>query len=466
MTQNDLPSIPQKITVHLGAPNSGAENITINFTDYIKNIASNEIYPIWQDSSIRANILALISFVHNRIYTEYYLSQGYDFDITNDMSVDPNYIPDGVVYQNISQIVDEIFDQYITRNNGVEPLFAQCCDGVKSLCPGLSKWGSVELAQQRKTPLEILKHYYGEDISIVTNAKVEGIKAPFPTKTIKLGRWGEDVKGTQIKLNRISYNYPSIPKIQPVDGVFSYATEDAVREFQKLFGISQDGIVGKATWYQIKRIYDIVKNLNKLGMMKDQFDNIPKQFQQIFTLGVSSNEVKYLQYMLAYLAQFNDRISEPEISGTYDEQTKISVIDFQNAYGLTPDGIIGPLTYTALYNAYRGAVLNIDEKFTNENIVPYQGPQIRLGSNSDAVRLIQEYLNYIATVYTEIPSFPVTGYYGFQTQKAVATFQQLFNTTPSDGVVNENTWNEISNLYSDLYKGNILNDGQFTGENL
>ena len=216
-----LPTIPETITVHLGAPNQAAPNVTVPFVDYIANVASSEIYPTWPESALRANILAQISFALNRIYTEYYRVRGYDFDITNSTAIDQYFVDGRDIYENISQIVSEIFDTYIVREGSVEPLFAQFCNGTTVTCPGLSQWGSVSLANEGYTPLEILRYYYGEDIDLVSDAPVMNLTSSLPDRLLRLGTAGDDVRQIQIRLNRISDNYPSIPKIAIPDGVSS-----------------------------------------------------------------------------------------------------------------------------------------------------------------------------------------------------------------------------------------------------
>ena len=257
-----LPIIPETVTVHLGAPSdSTASNVTVSFPDYIKNVASSEIYPTWPESAIRANIYAQISFALNRIYTEYYRVRGYSFDITNSTAIDQSFVYGRDIFENISQIVDDIFNSYIQRQGNIEPLFAQYCDGVEVQCNGLSQWGTVTLAEQGLLPYQILQYYYGDNINIVTNVPVEGISGSAPLVPLRYGFSGPDVQRIQVRLNRISNNYPAIPKIYPVDGVFGRETENAVIEFQRIFNLATDGIVGNDTWYKIEYIYNSVKRL-------------------------------------------------------------------------------------------------------------------------------------------------------------------------------------------------------------
>ena len=232
------PVIPAKITVHLGRPQSNAENVTVSFVNYIKNVASSEIYPTWPENALRANIYAQISFALNRVYTEYYRSRGYAFDITNSTAYDQSFVKNRDIFSNISRIVDEIFNSYIVRDGNIEPLFAQYCNGTTVTCNGLSQWGSVDLANRGYTPYRILQYYYGNDINIITNVPVQNITASAPLTPLRRGSVGNAVKSIQIRLNRISKNYPSIPKITSPDGIFGSQTETAVKAFQRIFDLT------------------------------------------------------------------------------------------------------------------------------------------------------------------------------------------------------------------------------------
>ena len=260
----NYPYIPENITVHLGPPNSPAENVTVPFIDYVKNVASSEIFPTWPESALRANIYVIITYALNRIYTEWYRSRGFDFDITSSTQYDQAFVKDRDIFGNISDIVDEIFDSYVVRRGSIEPYFTQFCNGTTVKCSGLSQWGTVDLANRGLTPYEILQYYYGDDIDIVMNAPVAGIEESFPGYPLRLGDSENNVKVIQTELNRISENYPAIPKISPVNGVFGTSTENAVRKFQEIFDLPATGVVDKATWYLIKRYYTAVKKLTEL----------------------------------------------------------------------------------------------------------------------------------------------------------------------------------------------------------
>ena len=260
----NYPTIPTEIVVHLGSPTEAAKDISISFIDYIKNVASSEIYPTWPDSAIEANILAQISFALNRIYNEWYPSRGYSYDITSLPAYDQTFIEDREIFDSISKKVDQLFNNYIYREGQIQPLNAIYCDGRNTKCNGLSQWGSVDLAKQNKTPLDILKCYYGNDVRIFENAPTGELIGTYPGYPIELGNAGDKVRVIQRELNRISNNYPAIPKIPRINGVFGKYTEDAVKEFQKIFNLNPTGIVDYSTWYKIKYIYNAVKRVNDI----------------------------------------------------------------------------------------------------------------------------------------------------------------------------------------------------------
>ncbi len=460
-----LPIIPESITVHLGAPNSDARNVTLTFADYVKNVASSEIFPTWPESALRANIYAQISFALNRVYTEYYRSRGYDFDITNNIAFDQSFVEGREYFENIGQIVDEIFTSYVRRDGFVEPLFTAYCDGIEVSCSGLSQWGTVELANQGLTPYEILQYYYGDDISIVTNTPVAGIDASAPDIPLRIGSASDEVRSIQIRLNRISDNYPSIPKIAIPDGVFSFDTEDSVRRFQEVFSLTPDGVVGPATWYRIQLIYNAVKRLNELNSEGIRLDEVTQQFERELSEGDTGVEVNNVQYLLAYLAEFYESIPPVSVDGVYGSATENAVRSFQRAFDLPVTGAVDFATWDVMYRTYLGFLETIPFKYVEGNVLPYPGIPLRLGAESESVRVLQEYINYVASIIPEIPSTGVTGYFGTQTETAVLALQDFFGIEQT-GTVAAATWDAITSLYSDLYNGTRLNEGQFPGYEL
>lgn len=457
-----LPIIPETITVHLGAPDAPADNITLSFSDYIANVASSEIYPTWPESAIRANVYAQISFALNRIYTEYYRTRGYDFDITNSTANDQSFVNGRVVFENIEEITGELFNNYIRRQGSVEPLFAQYCNGTTVTCRGLSQWGTVALAEEGYTPFEILTYYYGDDIELVNNAPVENDTISAPTFPLRLGSTGDQVRTAQIRLNRISSNFPSIPKILETDGIFTEDTEAAVRRFQEVFHLTPDGIIGNGTWYKIQNIYIGVKRLNALDSEGIRLEEVTRQYPGVLQEGSVGEGVENLQYYLSYLSQFYDTVPPTPIDGSFGASTKSAVEGAQRTFGLTADGIVGEETWYALSNAYIGIVSTIPREYTAGVTVPYSGLPLRRGSESDSVRLLQEYLNYIAQSFPEIPTVDPTGYFGPRTEDAVLAFQALAGIRQT-GVVAAVTWNAVLELYETLYQGSRLSDGQYPG---
>ncbi len=457
-----LPTIPETITVHLGAPDSNAENVTLPFLDYVANVASSEIYPTWPESAIRANIYAQVSFALNRIYTEFYRTQGYDFDITSVTSNDQSFVNGRVVFENIREIAGELFNNYIRRPGSIQPLFAQYCNGTTVTCPGLSQWGTVDLANQGYTPYEILTYYYGDNIELVTDAPVEGSTESAPPYALQLGSIGDDVRTAQIRLNRISANFPSIPKILETDGIFAEDTEAAVRRFQEVFNLTPDGIIGKNTWYTIQNIYIGVKRLNSVNAEGITLEEVTRQYPGTLEEGSRGGGVSVLQYYLAYLSQFYDTIPAPTIDGDFGPGTRESVVAAQRTFGLTPDGVVGEATWNALSNAYLGIVSTIPREYVEGVAIPYGGIPLRIGSESEDVRLLQEYLNVLASVIPEIPAVSVTGYFGPRTQESVLAAQDYFGI-PQTGVVNAVTWNAIIELYDSLALGGTPGEGQYPG---
>ncbi|MBO5270390.1 MAG: peptidoglycan-binding protein [Clostridia bacterium] len=460
-----LPFIPENITVHLGRPDENAPNVTLPFLDYIANVASSEIYPTWPENAIRANIYAQTSFALNRIYTEFYRARGYDFDITNSTAFDQSFVNGRDIFQNVRAIASELFDHYIQRQGQVEPLFAVYCDGVRVNCNGLSQWGTVDLAEQGYTPYEILTYYYGNDINLVTDTPIAGNQPSYPGIPLRIGSTGDDVRQIQIRLNRIGANYPALPKIVRSDGIFASDTENAVRDFQRIFGLTEDGIVGKATWYAILRIYNAVKRLNELDSEGITLDEVSKQYPENLAPGSAGLGVQNLQFFIDYISAYYDTVPSVTIDGIYGAGTEEAVRDVQRTFGLPVTGISDRPTWEALYRAYLGIVSKIPLKYTEGLVVPFPGRILRIGSDGEDVRLLQEYLNYIAEYFPEIPTVDPTGYFGERTEEAVLAFQNRFGLTPN-GIVGALVWSEITSLYQDLARGNETQEGQFPGETI
>ncbi|MBR5144077.1 MAG: peptidoglycan-binding protein [Clostridia bacterium] len=457
------PRIPKQIVIHLGAPDSDAMNVTESFTDYIKNVASSEIFPTWPEQALRANILAQISVALNRVYTEFYRSRGYNFDITSSPAYDQTYVYGRDIFSNISEIVDEIFDSYIRREEFIEPLFATFCDGVEVQCDGLEQWGSVRLADEGRDYFSILQNYYGNDIVIEENVPVENIQGSAPPVTLREGDTGRDVELIQRKLNRISTNYPGIPKIFPADGFFDRSTTDAVRKFQEVFNLEVDGLVGRATWNQIQFIYNAVKKLYTVNSEGIRITDVSTRFSDTLSEGSSGDGVLTVQYYLSYIALFVPTVQEAALDGSFGPTTSNAVRSFQRTYDLPETGVVDRATWDRMEQVYFEIVSEIDYEFFGGRILPFPGRILREGIEGNDVRVLQEYLNYIALTYTEIPRVNVDGVFGPSTANQVRELKTLFDLPGDHARVNAPVWNSIASIYDDLYTGNTVNEGQYPG---
>lgn len=347
--------IPNPITVHLAAPGSAASNVRVSFPDYVKNVASSEIYPTWPGAAMRANIYAIITFALNRIYTEWYRSRGYSFDITNNTAYDQYFINGRNIYESISLIVDQIFNEYVRRQGQNAPYFTSFCNGTTATCPGLSQWGTVTLANQGLTPLQILRSYYPKDVEIAETNIITGVLSSYPGTALRTGSTGLDVQTIQTYLGRIRRNYPAIPAITDEAGVFGESTKAAVAKFQSIFSLAADGIVGKATWNKLSYLYTSVTRLAELNSEGTSLGIGTLPPSSILRLGSSGQDVITLQYLLNVAAEFNSAIPAPVQDGNFGIETGQAVAAFQSTAGLFPDGIVGPLTWQALYEIYLGA---------------------------------------------------------------------------------------------------------------
>lgn len=345
------PYVPSYITVHLGAPDSNAENVTVSFPDYIKNVASSEIYPTWNESAIVANIYAQTSFALNRIYTAFYPSQGYDFDITSSTAYDQKFIRGRNIFSNIDRLVDGMFNSYIRRVGFIEPLAAKYCNGTTVTCNGLSQWGSEDLARQGYNSIEILKYYYGDNIEIVTNAPVRDFEDSYPGSPVRLGDTGDAVIAIQRSLNEISNNYPRIPKVS-VDGIFGESTENAVKTLQSIFNLTPDGVVGLATWYKIVYLYVGIRRLAELNSRGQQLLGISFEYPNVVAIGDRGEKVTIAQFLLSVIAEFYDTVPFVTIDGVFGQNTQNAVKEFQRTFDLPVTGVITQSVWNALYDVF------------------------------------------------------------------------------------------------------------------
>lgn len=356
--------IPNPITVHLGTPASSASNVQVSFPDYVKNVASSEIYPTWPDAALRANIYAIITFALNRVYTEWYRGKGYNFDITNSTAYDQYFVYGRPIYGSISRIVDEIFNEYVRREGQNAPYFTSFCNGTTSTCQGLSQWGTVTLANQGKTPINILRTYYPDDIEIVETNIMTNMLTSYPGTPIKSGSTGLDVQTIQTYLNRIRKNYPAIPAITDEPGVFGESTRAAVVKFQSIFNLASDGIVGKSTWYKISTLYSAVTRLAELDSEGNSMGIGTVPPSSVLRQGSTGQDVITLQYLLDVISEYYPGIPAPVQDGIFGSGTRQAVTAFQQRMGLVADGIVGQGTWNALYRTYQGINQNVPQPGT------------------------------------------------------------------------------------------------------
>ena len=437
--------IPKNITVHLGKPAASARNVTVSFRKYIANVASSEVYPTWPEAALRANIHCQISLALNRIYTEWYPSKGYNFNITNSTSYDQYYVHGRTVFDVMVRLTDDIFNTYLRKTGTVNPYYSEYCDGKTVTCPGLKQWGTVTLAKQGRTPLQILKYYYGSNIEIVRTNNIQSIPQSYPGSPLRQGDSGTAVYTLQRQLNRITKDYPFLGKLT-VDGRFGPRMTATVKAFQKQFDLTADGVVGRQTWYKISYIYVSVKDLAELTSEGETSSGTLSDGTwggSTLRTGSTGSAVEQLQFWLNTLAQYESSIPSITVDGSYGTATANAVRAFQRRYGLTVDGVVGRETWTALYNEFRS--------IQSDNGTPnaYPGTALRQGASGQNVRLIQFWLKIARSVYSRLNDVTVDGRFGAATAAAVRRFQTYFGLT-SDGVVGRTTWNKLYEVYNDI----------------
>ena len=341
-------------------------------------------------------------------------------------------------------MVDDIFNDYVVKQGQIQPYFTQYCAGT---CEGLSQWGTVALANQGYTPYRILQYYYGNDIDIVKNAPIKSNTTTYPGTPLRLGTGGEEVIEIQRELNRIAANYPSIPKISGSRGYFEQTTQNAVRQFQHIFNLESDGIVGKDTWYKIKRIYNGIKGLSELYSEGITISEAERKYERVLKKGSRGSSVKILQYYLCFLSYFNLKLPYVAVDGIFGDETRDAVLAFQSLYGLDVDGIVGRDTWDMIQNAYAGVLTSLPDEYRSYSSLLYPGYIITTGASGKVVEQLQTYLKTIAANNPSIPDVTVDGYYGEETKKAVLAVQKL-EGIEQNGQVGVLTWNAIVNLYN------------------
>lgn len=436
--------IPKTITVHLGKPSASARNVTVSFRDYIANVASSEVYPTWPEQALRANIHCQISLALNRIYTEWYPSKGYSFNITNSTSYDQYYVHGRTVFDVMVRLTNDIFNTYIRKKGTVNPYYAEYCDGKSVSCAGLKQWGTVTLANQGKNALQILRYYYGNDVEIVRSDNIRSIPQSYPGSPLRQGSSGPAVFTLQRQLNRIAKDYPFLGKLN-VDGVFGAQMASTVRAFQKQFNLTADGVVGRQTWYKISYIYVSVKDLAELTSEGETAGGTLPDGSwggTVLRQGSRGSAVERVQFWLNTIAQYDDNIPTLTVDGIFGTGTTAAVRAFQRRHGLTVDGVVGKTTWDAIYREYRS--------IQSDNGTPnaYPGTPLRPGDRGQNVRLVQFWLKIARSVYSALNDVGVDGIFGPSTTAAVKKFQRYFGLA-SDGIVGRATWSKLYEVYND-----------------
>lgn len=440
-----LPIVPSSITVHLGEPDQAARDVTVPFTEYISNVAASELYPTWPRNALIANIYAIISFTMNRIYNEWYRSKGYNFNITSSPSYDQTYIDGRSTYEVINDIVGEIFNNYVVKETQVQPFFTQYCDGRIKTCEGLSQWGSVTLANQGKSALQILQNYYGDDIKIKYDAPVGDITEGFPGYDVELGNAGNPVLGIQRALMRIRQNYPAIPEITNILGFYDQETVEAVKKFQEIFGLPVTGIVNKATWYKIRYIFISVKKLSDLyseGLSQEEATFL---YTDKLEYGDTGIEVEYIHYYLDALAFLGKDIPRLPTNSIYNDNTVTMVKTFQEKYNLP---VTGTFTYgdsIVLKKAYRDILKSFPKEYQDYVDELYPDYFLTKGMTGNDVKRFQEFLYRICIYDKSIPGVRVNGIFDDLTEKSVYKIQEDYGFD-LNGVVGPVLWEKVVEL--------------------
>lgn len=439
------PVVPNNIVVHLGSPSSNSRNITVPFTSYISNVAASELYPTWPQNALIANIYAIISFTMNRIYNEWYRSKGYNFDITSSPAYDQTYTENRSTYENINNIVQEIFNNYVVKGKGIEPYFTSYCDGRKLICNGLSQWGSVNLANQGKTPLEILKNYYGNDISIKYDAEVGDGTIGYPGYDIELGSFGNPVLAIERDLKRIRNNYPAIPEIPSSPGIYTNDLANAVKKFQEIFNLPVTGVVNKATWYKIKYIYNSVKKLGDLYSEGITEEEATFLYNDKLTLGNSGIDVEYIHYFLDALAFLDPDIPRLKTNSIYSENTVTMVKAFQKKYGLPVTGDFTYSDWKVLKEEYEKILSFVPDKNKDYVNELYPDNFLMKGMSGDDIKRYQRLLLKICRFDKSIPGVRVNGIFDDLTDRSVRKLQNDYGFE-INGIVGPLLWRKTVEL--------------------
>ena len=413
----------------------------------------------WPEEALRANIIAQVSLALNRIWTEWYPSRGYSFNITGSPGYDQAYVNGRTVFAVMERLTAELFNTFVQRSGDAEPYFTEYCDGKTVTCPGMKQWGTVDRAREGLNALQILRYYYGNRVQLVTTNNIAAIPSSYPGSPLRRGSTGTNVRILQKQLSRIAKDYPSFGK-PAVTGTFDEATENSVKKFQKQFGLTADGIVGKATWYKISYIYVSVKDLAELtseGETAEGTQSAGGWPGTVLRRGSTGSSVEQVQFWLSDLAQFDSSLVRVSVDGSYGAATERAVRAFQQKQNLTADGVVGQTTWNTLYAAWVDAQSDLGG-------TAWPGTALRRGDTGMEVRLVQFWLRLAADNYSALRTVTVDGSYGAATVSAVTAFQSLFGLT-ADGVVGRSTWNKLKEVglavANKIVAANVA-PGQFT----
>ena len=413
----------------------------------------------WPEEALRANIIAQVSLALNRIWTEWYPSRGYSFNITGSPGYDQAYVNGRTVFAVMERLTAELFNTFVQRSGDAEPYFTEYCDGKTVTCPGMKQWGTVDRAREGLNALQILRYYYGNRVQLVTTNNIAAIPSSYPGSPLRRGSTGTNVRILQKQLSRIAKDYPSFGK-PAVTGTFDEATENSVKKFQKQFSLTADGIVGKATWYKISYVYVSVKDLAELTSEGETAEGIQSAGDwpgTVLRRGSTGSSVEQVQFWLSDLAQFDSSLVRVSVDGSYGAATERAVRAFQQKQSLTADGVVGQTTWNALYAAWVDAQSDLGG-------TAWPGTALRRGDTGMEVRLVQFWLRLAADNYSALRTVTVDGSYGAATVSAVTAFQSLFGLT-ADGVVGRSTWNKLKEVglavANKIVAANVA-PGQFT----
>ncbi|MCL2703119.1 MAG: peptidoglycan-binding protein [Defluviitaleaceae bacterium] len=442
-------TIPNFIRVHLGRMERPSTIVSVPFIDYIKNVTSHEIYDDWPEQALIANIYCIVSLTLNRVFTEFYRKRGFNYDITSETYMDQKFVYRGAIGARINAVVDRIFNQYLAIIGHQEPFLSLYNDGVRVNIPGrLSQWGSFYDARDRgMNAWQIITKYFKQNLELRTCDRFGGILESYPGYTLTAGTRGEVVRTMQLYLNRILGRYTN-QIINPVDGIYGQQTRASVITFQRLYNLPQTGNIDRRTWYEISRIYAIEKALWEMYSEGERIGIGKTPHTQVIRTGSVGPLVVELQFLLDFIAMYHNEIPFVPQTSRFDSLTDQGVRAFQRLFGITADGIVGATTWRKLYDVYWGiresGVTPQPPECPNlpENIPPFPGVSLTVGSAGANVQRVQEAINRLAEVTPGLWRITEDGIFGNGTREAVMAFQRMYGLA-ADGVVGPITWRRL-----------------------